>query len=187
MWSKKTFLGLRARFVERRDALMQILVSLDRDKNSSVGVARSLVASEKTLFCCEDYQLSLRVRRDLRSDFVLLKRLLIELVSEKRLTVGLCFCFSFFVLFCFVFLSRRLPIGLASEERITVGLLSFFIWWRIGLASERDKQSLLVRPRSPLVARRKRALKKNFFASNLIKGKKTWIVPLVITLNRQNE
>ena len=40
---------MRARFVERRDALMQILVSLDRDKNSSVGVARSLVASEKRL------------------------------------------------------------------------------------------------------------------------------------------
>ena len=37
------------RFVECRDALMQILVRLDRDKNSSVGVAGALVVSEKRL------------------------------------------------------------------------------------------------------------------------------------------
>ena len=55
---------------------MQILASLDRDKNSSVGVAGgSLVATKRergvtycwTCVCYEDYQSSLRVRRDLRS------------------------------------------------------------------------------------------------------------------------
>ena len=49
MWSKKIFLRVRVRFVERRDALMQILVSLDRDKNSSIGLAYALVMSEKRL------------------------------------------------------------------------------------------------------------------------------------------
>ena len=52
---------------------MQILASLDRDKNSSVS---SLVAMRRergmtygrTSFCYEDYQSSLRVMRDVRSD-----------------------------------------------------------------------------------------------------------------------
>ena len=95
MWNEKIFLRVRARFVECRDALMQIWVSLDWDKNSSVGVAGALVASEKrltvrlrfaakitnraceweetyvqTLFCQKDYQSSLWVRRDLWLDFV---------------------------------------------------------------------------------------------------------------------
>ena len=44
MWSKKSFLRVRVRFVECRDALMQILASLDRDKkNSCVSVASVLV------------------------------------------------------------------------------------------------------------------------------------------------
>ena len=43
MWSKETFLRVRVRFVERRDALMLILASLDRDKNSSVSVASVLL------------------------------------------------------------------------------------------------------------------------------------------------
>ena len=66
------------RFVECRDALMQILASLDRDKNSSVSVALGFscvvtrrereVTYSQTLFCYEDHQSSLRVRRDLQSD-----------------------------------------------------------------------------------------------------------------------
>ena len=41
-------------FVQYRDALKQILVSLDSDKNSSIGVAGALLVSEKRLtvrFC----------------------------------------------------------------------------------------------------------------------------------------
>ena len=121
--SEKTFLRVRVRFVERRDVFMQILVCLDRDKNSSVGVAHAFVA------------------------------------SEKRLTLGLCFLF--------VCLSRRLPIELAREGRIT-DLFYFLIWWPIGLASERDRETLLVHPKSPLVARRKRALKKIFFCFRVL-------------------
>ena len=72
MQSKKIF--LRVRFVQCRDALMQILVRLDRDKNSSVSTAGALVASEKRrtvglcfLFVCyEGYQLGLQVRGELR-------------------------------------------------------------------------------------------------------------------------
>ena len=41
MQSKETFLRVKVQFVERRDALMQISASLDRDKNSSVGIAGS--------------------------------------------------------------------------------------------------------------------------------------------------
>ena len=59
-----------------RDALMQILVHLERDKNSSVSTAGSLEASEKRrmvrlrfLFVCyEVYQLGLQVRGELRWD-----------------------------------------------------------------------------------------------------------------------
>ena len=40
---------MRARFVHCRDALIQILVSLDRDKNNSIGITKALVASEKRL------------------------------------------------------------------------------------------------------------------------------------------
>ena len=94
MQSKKILLRVRARFVQCRDTLMQILVHRDRDKNSSVGTAGTLVASEKrlmvglcfaakitnqaceweetysqTLFSQKDYQSSLWVRRDLQSDF----------------------------------------------------------------------------------------------------------------------
>ena len=74
MWSRETFLRVRMRFVECGDALMQILASLDWDKNFSVGVAGcSLVAMKReqgvtygrTCVCYEDYQSSLRVRRDL--------------------------------------------------------------------------------------------------------------------------
>ena len=43
MWRKETFLRVRVRFVECRDALMQILASLDRDKNNSVGIAGVLL------------------------------------------------------------------------------------------------------------------------------------------------
>ena len=74
MWTKETF--LRVRFVEHRDALMQILASLNRDKNSSVGIASVLLLrqeeSEEWLMVDfvshEGYQSGLQVRRDLRSD-----------------------------------------------------------------------------------------------------------------------
>ena len=84
-------------FVQCIDTLMQILVCLDRDKNSSVGTAGALVGSEKRRtvgLCClffvchEGYQSGLQVRGELRWDF-LSKRLPIELVSEEKLTVGL--------------------------------------------------------------------------------------------------
>ena len=39
----------RARFVQCRDALMQILVRLDSNKNSNVSMARAFVVSEKRL------------------------------------------------------------------------------------------------------------------------------------------
>ena len=117
MWSEEIFLRVGALFVECTGALMQILVSLDRDKNS---YADTLVVRE----------------RDLRSDFVLPWRLPIEPASEKRLTVGLCFvkkttnrAFEWGetygrTLFLFFCLSRRLPIGLANERRIV--LFSFY-------------------------------------------------------------
>ena len=67
---------VRVWFVHCRDALMQILVRLDRDKNSSIGTAGALVASEKRrtvglcfLFVCyEGYQSDLQVRGELRWD-----------------------------------------------------------------------------------------------------------------------
>ena len=96
MWSEKIFLRVRVRFVKCRYALVQILLCLDRDKNSCVGVTGALVASEKrltvrlcfvkkttnwacewgetygqTLFffvCYEGYQSGLRVRGELRPD-----------------------------------------------------------------------------------------------------------------------
>ena len=52
-WGNETFLRVGMRFVEHRDALMQILACLDRDKNSSVSVALVLLLqweeSEKRL------------------------------------------------------------------------------------------------------------------------------------------
>ena len=47
MRSRGTFLRVTVRFVEHRDVLMQILASLDRDKNSSVGVAGSSLVATK--------------------------------------------------------------------------------------------------------------------------------------------
>ena len=76
MRSEKIFLRVRVQFVQCRDAFMQILVRLDRDKNSSVGTAGAFVASEKRcmvglcfLFVCyEGYQSGLQVRGELRWD-----------------------------------------------------------------------------------------------------------------------
>ena len=92
---KENIPEVRVQFVEYRDALMQILASLDRDKNSNVASVLVLLREEsekwftvklwfvtkitnracrwgetygRTLFCYEDYQLSLWVRRDLWSD-----------------------------------------------------------------------------------------------------------------------
>ena len=72
--------------MEHRDALIQILASLDRDKNSSVGMAGS----------------SLVVMKRARSGFFLIffffiyiQRLPIKLASE-RLMVGLVVFFFFF-------------------------------------------------------------------------------------------
>ena len=85
-----------------------------------------------TSFCYEDYQLSLQVRRDLQSDFVLLRSLAIKLASKKRLAVGL--------------------------------ILFFFIWWPNGLASERDRQTLLVSKTSTCDKETSlKKKKKNFF------------------------
>ena len=98
------------------------------------------------------------MRRDLRSDFVLSKRLPIELVSEERLTVGFVFFFR---------LLRRLPVGLASERRITVGLVLFsFYYFDDQLDLPVKETDNMLRSKSPLVARRKRALKKKFCYSN---------------------
>ena len=47
MRSKETFLRVKVQFVECRDALMQISASLDRDKNSSVGIASSSLVMMK--------------------------------------------------------------------------------------------------------------------------------------------
>ena len=100
---KQTFLRVRVWFVEYRDALMQILASLDRDKKKQQCRCSwgSLVATRReqeetygrTLFCHKDYQLSLRVRKDLQSDFVLLRSLPIKLVEEERITVRLVLFF----------------------------------------------------------------------------------------------
>ena len=105
IWSEKIFLRVRARFVECRDALMQILVSLDRDKNISVGVTGALVASEK--------------------------RLTVGLCFVKKTTNWACewgetYGRTLFFFFCW---SRRLPIGLVSERRITVGLVLFSFYY----------------------------------------------------------
>ena len=123
MWSKKTFLRVRVRFVECKDTLMQILASLDRDKNRSVSIALFLMLQWEE--------------------------------SENWLTVGLCFVTTI--------------TNQACEWEETC-FIFFYFWWPIGLASER--QTLLVCPRFPLVTRRKRALKKIFFASYFIK--KRW-------------
>ena len=120
--SRETFLRVRVWFVECRDALMQILVSLDRDKNSSIGVAAVLLLWRKE--------------------------------SEERLMVRLGFL-------------RRLPIELASEERLTIALVLFFIRWLIRLASERDRQTLLVHPRFQFGTRKKQAFKKIFFCISI--------------------
>ena len=48
-----------------------------------------------SLFCYEDYKLSLQVRRDLQSDFVLFRSLPIKLVGEERIMVGLVLFFLF--------------------------------------------------------------------------------------------
>ena len=170
-WGKETFLRVRVWFVECRDALMQILASLDRDKNNCVGMARSsLVAIPRergviygqTLFCYKDYQSSLWVRSDLRSDFMI-RRLPIELASEERLTVRLCF---------FSCLSRRLSLELVSEERITVGIVLFFLLDdQLDLpVKETNRQTQLVHLRFPLVTKRKWALKNfcfNFYNWNV--------------------
>ena len=76
MQSEKIFLRLKVRFVQCRDALMQILVRLDIDKNSSISTAGTLVASEKrrTVGLCL---------------FFFLWRLPIGFASERRITVGL--------------------------------------------------------------------------------------------------
>ena len=71
------------------------------------------------------------MRRDLRSDFVLSKRLPVKLVSEERLTVRLC-CFFFSLL-------RRLPIGLASERRIIVRLVLFLKRLMVGLFCQNNR------------------------------------------------
>ena len=69
---------------------MQILGRLDRDKNSSVGTAGTFVASEKRHMV----------------GLCLLRRLLIGLANERRITVGL-------VLFL-----KRLTVGLFVKKTI---------------------------------------------------------------------
>ena len=94
LWSRETFLRVRVQFVECRDALMQILVHLDRDKKQQHRCIWQFS-------CCDDK----RVRSDLRLDLCLLRRLPIELTSEERLMVGLVLFFIGW------------PIGLASERQ----------------------------------------------------------------------
>ena len=129
MRSEKIFLRVRVWFVQCRDALMQILARLDRDKNSSVGTAVALVASEK------------RLTVGLCFLFCLLRRLPIRLASEMRIMVGL-------VLFL-----KRLTVGLfvkkttnwAWEEtygRTCFIFLLLFSWPTLGLKKKKNSASL---------------------------------------------
>ena len=78
---------------------MQILVCLDRDKNSSVGLAGALVASEE------------RLTVGLCFFFCLLRRSPIGLVSERRITVGL-------VLFSFYYFDDQLDLPVKETDRL---------------------------------------------------------------------
>ena len=95
MRSEKIFLRARVRIVQCRDALMQILVRLDRDKKSSVGTAGALVASEKRLTFGPCFRVCF---------FYLLQKLPIGLASERRITVGLVLFF------------KRLTVGLFVKK-----------------------------------------------------------------------
>ena len=121
MWSTETFLRVRVRFVERRDAFMQNFANLDRDKkNSIVGVASSSPAATK---------------------------------REREVTYSRTWFFTK--------ITNR-----SYEWGETYGRACFLlIRWPIGLASERDRQTLLVLPRFQLVTRRKRTL--NFFFASV--------------------
>ena len=116
MQSKKMFLRVRVQFVQCRDALMQIFVRLDRDKNSSVGTASALVASKKRptfrlcfhFVCYEGYQSGLQVRRELRWDlfyFLVLffQRLTVRLFVKKT-TNQACEWGETYGQTCFIFL-----------------------------------------------------------------------------------
>ena len=120
----------------------------------------------RTLFCQKDYQLSLGVKRDLQSDFVLSKRLPIELGSEERLMVGLCFVkkttnqawewgetygqtlFSFFL-----FVTKVTNWACEQEENYSQ---TYFYYFNDQLDSPVKETDILY----SLMARRKRALKK---------------------------
>ena len=124
MWSKKTFLRVRVQFVECRDAFMQILASLDRDKNSSVGVASFLMLRQEE--------------------------------SEKWLMVE----------FCFV----TMITNWACEGGETYGqtCFIFFIFDDQLDLPVKDRQTLLVCPRFPLVIKGSEPKKKKFFFFNLL-------------------
>ena len=79
---------------------MQILASIiDVVKSSLVATRRERgITYSRTLFCNEDYQSSLQVRRDLQSDFVffcLSQRL--PSASEERIIVGLVLSFFYWM------------------------------------------------------------------------------------------
>ena len=135
MQSEKVFLGVRVRFVQCKDALMQILVRLERDKKSSVGTAGTLVASEKrlTVGLCFLVCLSRRLPIGLASE----RRITVGLVLFlKRLTVGLfvkkttnraCEWEETFSRTCFIFLLFSWPtLGLKKKFCFNHLLLIFF-------------------------------------------------------------
>ena len=76
---------------------MQVLASLDRDKNTSITIALVF------FLCCDEK----RARSDLWSDFVLLQRSPIELASEE--TYGRT---------CFIFFDDQLDLPMKETDRL---------------------------------------------------------------------
>ena len=121
MRSEKIFLRVSVRFVQCRDALMQILVRLDRDKNSSSA----------------QLALLLWVRRDVRSDFAvffcLLRRLPIRLASERRITVGLVLFLKRLTVRLFVKKTTNRACEWGETYSRTCFIFSLFSWPTLGL------------------------------------------------------
>ena len=110
--SEKIFLRVRMRFVQCRDALMQILVRQDRDKNSSVDTAGALVASYKRrtvelcflfLFLKKVTNRACKWEENYGGTCFFFKRLTVGLFVKKTINRA-CECGETYGRTCFIFL-----------------------------------------------------------------------------------